>query len=281
MDFDPKGPVTHAVLENTFKMGQLLQLQKKYDLAIEKYKEVCYSMADILKEHPEAEFHLIPLSIGKAVEIYRERDDIDKALALMKVERKFLETMAASKEDFKSEDGDGEFKCQKHDINKLLREMKSAFEMKKPATQSPEEIVKMLLEERKKQEQEAQQRNMQRLLEIAQERKNRLANSRWERFTDWLSNNPVVLIIGVVVLLGSFLIFMLVKIGVGERPAVIRNNKDKKQRTREHPDPKSPDFDYDELREKLEEMKKDLSKTRAERKSGQRVTKKSKETEEL
>lgn len=225
MEFDPAEPVTGAVLENTFKMGQVLQIQKKYDQALEKYLYVCNSMLPILRQHPEAEYSLLIVTISKLVEIYREKDELDKAIAFMKVERELLETLAARKGTYKDDDDDvKEFKAQEHDMTSMMDHMESALHLKTDK-KSPEEIVQMLMEARKKQERENQEKNMQDLLKMLEERQKKYENSRWERFTDWLSDNPVFVVIGSVAILAIFIVGLFVHIGLREnRPPVFGNN---------------------------------------------------------
>ena len=250
MEFDPAAPVSSAVLENTFKMGQILQIQKKYPQAIEKYLYVCNSMLEIMRKNPETEFPLLVLAISKLVEIYREQQDLDRALAFMKVEKELLETMAARK-GTKLDDDE---KVEEHDMGEMMDHMEQAMNMKNDK-KSPEEIVQMLMEARKQQERESQEQNMKHLMEIVEERKKRYENSRWERFSDWMSDNPVVVIIICCVLLGIFVLGVFVKLGVKQREPAIGSRQHRKV---DPPGKKTPD----EMRREATKMREAFQKYR-------------------
>ena len=257
MEFDPAAPVSSAVLENTFKMGQILQIQKKYPQAIEKYLYVCNSMVEIMRKNPETEFHLLVLAISKLVEIYREQQDLDRALAFMKVEKELLETMAARKgTKLDDDEKDDEFNVQEHDMGEMMDHMEKALHMQNDK-KSPEEIVQMLLEARKQQERENQEENMKHLLDIVEERKRRYENSRWERFSDWMSDNPVAVIIICMVVLGVFVIGIFVKLGVDQRQPLVGNRHQKKFDTGT-----PPKKTLDEMKKEAAQMKEAFQKYR-------------------
>ena len=197
--------------ENTFKQASALVELKKPDLALEKFKSVCESIEAVVRSNPNAnvELHLVPLSLTKISDIYKERDDLDKALAFMQVARKFLEYISANrpnKEDEPSDDGDRE----EYTIGALFIQMHKAFEKPDaPPKQDPAEIVKMFQEAKKKREEEIAKENMQKLKDALAARKEKLRTSRWARFVEYVNNHPIGIAVGSVVFLAVFLVFAL------------------------------------------------------------------------
>ena len=99
------------------------------------------------------------------------------------------------------------------------------------------------------------EQNMKHLMEIVEERKKRYENSRWERFSDWMSDNPVVVIIICCVLLGIFVIGVFVKLGVKQREPAIGSRQHRKV---DPPGKKTPD----EMRREAKKMREAFQKYR-------------------
>ena len=204
-----------STIENNFKIAQVLQIRKEVDKAMSRYKDVCFSLEKIARNNPGANLELqyIPLSLGKMSDIYKERNDLEKALAFMVCQRHFLEYMAANKPNQEHEDStDGEKGkgFEEHSLEELFSEMHAAFDKEDaPPPKDPQDVVKMFMEAKKKEDEERAKENMKRLNEIMEERKRKLENSKWEQTLEWVNNHPIKLAFGAVVFLVVFLLIAL------------------------------------------------------------------------
>ena len=199
--------------ENTFKQACALVELKKPDEAIRKFRFVCEQIEAIIRTNPNAniELHLVPLSLTKVSDIYKDRDDLDKALALMTTARKFLEYIGANKPNREDEPSDDGADHEEYTIGALFLEMHKAFDMKDaPPKPDPEELVRMFQEAKKKREEEIAKENMQKLKEALEARKERLRTSRWARFVEYLNSHPIGIAVGSIVFLAIFLCFALI-----------------------------------------------------------------------
>lgn len=199
-----------SAIENNFKIAQVLKIRGEIPHAINKFKDVCYSLEKVVKMNPSAqcELHFIPMSLGELSKIYQEKEDIEKALAFTKCQRAFLEFMANNKPNQEGEcstDG-GEDELPEHTLPELFSEMTRAFEMEDaPPPKNPQEVVQLFLEAQKKQEQETARRNLEMLNKLTEERKRKLESSRWGQTVEWVNQNPIKLAVFCLVFLGVFL----------------------------------------------------------------------------
>ena len=198
--------------ENTFKQACALVELKKPDEAIKKFRFVCEQIEAIIRTNPNAniELHLVPLSLTKVSDIYKDRDDLDKALALMTTARKFLEYIEANKPNRDNEPSDDGADHEEYTIGALFLEMHKSFDMEDaPPKPDPEELVKMFQEAKKKREEEIAKENMQKLKEALEARKEKLRTSRWARFVEYLNSHPIGIAVGSIIFLAIFLGFAL------------------------------------------------------------------------
>lgn len=259
--------ISSCVLENNFKIAQVFEMQNQLTQAINKYQEVCYSIETISKTLPDTnlEFHLLQLSLGRLCDIYKKKDDIEKAIGFVKLQKKFLEYIAVnqpirgdSEEDFKDFDS-----FEQHNLNDLFCELHEVFD--KPDAPPPpdsNEILKNFFEEKKQREEDTKKHNMERLLQLVEERKKRLENSRWERFLDWMNNHPVGISVALILFIGFSLVFVLIYTGNAEsanvrylrenprhKPNFNRNNYPKSHQNRhEHISKQDIDQEINELK---------------------------------
>lgn len=230
--FVTKALLNSSTIENNFKIGQVLAIQNKEEQALAKFKDVCISLENIIKHNPDAtvELHFLPLSLGEMSNIYKKRNDLNKALAFMSTERKFLEYMAANKPN-QENDNDTQpetFPIEEHNLSDLLSEMHNDFAMPDAEPpKDPQEIVKMFMKAKEKQDEETVKRNLEILNKMAKERQERLANSRWERFLEYVNDHPIRIAIGAVVflLIFLFLTFLVISLDEDEEDNLSRVNK--------------------------------------------------------
>lgn len=201
--------------ENTFKQAQVLKLNKKPDDALVKFRSVCESIEHVVNSNPSAnvELHLIPLSLKEISEIYQQKDAYDKALEYMKTSRQFLEYMFANRPNREGENSDDGAMGDKEEytLGSLFVRMHKCFDMEDPEPKpDAQEIVKMFQEAKKKEEEETARKNLEMLKRSTEERKEKLRNSRWLRFLEYVNDHPIAIAIGSIVFLGIFLAFSLV-----------------------------------------------------------------------
>jgi Fe2+ transport system protein B len=179
-------PVTD---DSLFKIGRILQVQKKNEQALDKYIEVCNSVTDKIRANPDvaAEYHLIVLSITQAVELYKLRRDTDKALLLLNVERKMLELMEAHRDSI----------LPQTDLLPILDEMTEAFSRVTDRQQIVDNFVqaKLIADAQKA------DANREKVLKAAEELRERHKRSTITRIIGWIENHPVLtLLISLVVM---------------------------------------------------------------------------------
>ena len=209
--------------ENVFKQARALVVLKRPDQALIKFRTVCEMIENVLRTNPSAalELRLVPLSLTEISDIYKAKDDLDKALAFMQCARKFLEYMSANKPNKEDEPSDDGCEHEEYTLGALFVEMHKAFEMKDaPPKPDPEEIVRMFQEAKKKREEEIARENMQKLKDALAAKKERLRTSRWARFVEYVNDHPVGIAIGSVVFLSIFLIFALVIFSSGDNESL-------------------------------------------------------------
>lgn len=198
-------------IENDFKMAQVMKIQQQTDRAIKKFKDVCFNLEAIIKHNPGAttEIHFIPLSLGELSEIFKERRDLNKALAFVKCQRKFLEYIHSNRPHHENEysgEGTDEPEFPEHNLSDLFEEMHKAFEKEgAPPERDPQDVVKLIMEAQKKQEQETAKKNLEKLQQLVAERKKRLEESRWEQTLEWVNDHPIRVAFGAIVFLLIFI----------------------------------------------------------------------------
>lgn len=207
-----KMAMSSSMYENQFKQGDALLKLNKPDAALQKFKSVCENLEALMRSNPSAhvESHLIPMSLTKMSDIYKERQDINKALALMQNARHFLEYMCANKPNRDNEDSDEAGETEHYTLGALFVEMHKAFSMEDaPPKPDAEEITKMFLEAKKKHDEEVARQNIEKLKALNEARKEKLRNSRWARFVEFVNDHPIAFAIGSVAFLSVFLVISI------------------------------------------------------------------------
>ena len=202
---DTESILNASQIENNFKIAQVLQIRKETEKSIRKYQDICFSLEKIIFNNPNSnvEIHYIPLSLSKLSDIYKEKEDFNKALLFMTCSRKFLEYIAnersrhSSEKTFNEEGGEENFQplYEEHSLNELFQMMHSAFEAPDSLPpKDPQEIISEFLSAKKRQEEEVVLSNLAKVKRINEERKLRLANSRFERFVEWVNGHSVIVV---------------------------------------------------------------------------------------
>jgi hypothetical protein len=203
-------------------VGQIFHLQKKYDIALKKYREVCTTVSAKIRASPSDShaLHLIPMCLAKSIEIYKQQDDLGRACALLKVECKMLQYLSSCS----TPSG--------HSFIPFLDEMDLAFAGRDP---SPQEIVESLIATRRSSE-----AHVEAVLKLAHDRKTRLENSRWERMKDWAENHLMTIVFGfsiILVLVVVILSVPMLRSSSASGSKLVRNrhrSKDPTTRKRSH-----------------------------------------------
>ena len=234
--------ISNSSLENDCKFAQILQMQNRIDQAIKKYVHVINSYETITRNEPNSfiDYSITAVSIGQLIEIYKNESDLDKALSLLPIQKKFIDHIAAAKQVCSNGDQieKQEFiESQKQNILLLFDQFNEALEKPSaPPKKKPEEVINDFLKEKKKQDNKIAEQNMLRLLHLVEEKKKRLENSRLERWSDWINNNPVAMLIFAMIFLGLFLIFIFAQFKFDDdRPSrKINNRKRQNQKSNEN-----------------------------------------------
>lgn len=92
-------------IENTFKMGKVLMIRNDFDLALDKFTEVCFSFEKFLFEQDSYPLNIKFLidSLSFIGEIYEKKKIMDKSLCFYTSQTKFLEFFASHPEIFVSD----------------------------------------------------------------------------------------------------------------------------------------------------------------------------------
>jgi hypothetical protein len=192
--------------EILFKMARIFQCQKKYDRALDKYHEVCDSVASKIRAAPDypADYHLLSLALSKAVELYRMRGDSVKALALIKVEGGFLELL---------EDHPPNSVLPQSNLLLLLDQMDTAFSQ----LTDPAQILDHLYQERIRKDAAHAKKNRDTILRAAQRQKSQREHSRFLRACDWAEKHILELILVITASLILLVLIILLCLGIGLR----------------------------------------------------------------
>lgn len=257
---DNNKQISSSSLENEFKIAQILQMQKRFDQAIKKYKSIINSFEIITRQQPNTliDYSITALSIGHLVEIYKSQNDLDRALSLLSIQKKFIEHISASKPTHQNNSDPDIASLHEQNVLSLFDELNTILNMpsmqpKKP----PEEIINDFLKEKEKQDKKAAEQNMLHLLKLVEEKKRRLENSRFERWSDWINNNPIAILIFAMIFLSLFLLFIFTQFKLEDKPN--RKVASKNMKNTNPPDitpDSTPRLTKEEFRELSEKLKK-------------------------
>lgn len=202
-------------IENNFNKARVLQQRNEIPKALAIYQGICTKLEQILRSNPlsNQDILFLPLSLEKISDIYKDKQDVKKALAFMKCRTHFFQYIAANKPNRENEnstdDADGT-SFPDFTLDELFSEMQKCFDMEDmPPPPDPQKYVQRFLEEKKKQDEQTAKDNMRRLQEMLEERQRRLENSKWEQTLEWVSNHPIKLAFGCILFLITFLIIAL------------------------------------------------------------------------
>jgi hypothetical protein len=273
---DPVEMLTSAEIENKFKMAQVLQIRNDYPRAISVFKSVCLAVERIARANPNShvELHHIPLSLAKLSEIYVKREDQQKALAFLQCEKKFFEYIASNmpnRESENSTDGADGIDLPEHNLNTLFNEMHAAFDSPDaPPPRDPQEVVQMVLEAKKKYEEEQAAANLEKLKRIMAEREAKKDTSRWLQTLDYIDQHPIKVTFGAV---GFMLLFLIITIGTFDRRTIPNRNLSNvgkntgKGTSHSHEHPEQPRMNPKMTAEELQKLKETLEKLQKEKPS--------------
>lgn len=210
-DFIIKRALSASEHQNIFNKARVLLLKNDESAAIEKFQNLCYEIEEIYKNNPESnvELELIPLSLRELSEIYRKRDDFDKALLHLSCSNLFLGFLAKRnrKNEVNDEEDSNERQKKQSDldnipaINDIFVKMHQAFN--RPNKPTKEEIIKGIVDVKRREDEEIAKQNMEFFMRAKQEKLEQLKNSRFKRFLEYIDKHPIEIAIG-------FMLFMFV-----------------------------------------------------------------------
>ena len=220
-----KSTPSSSSIENTFRMGQVLEKKKDFKSALEKYIKVCTETERIVLLNPGAkvEIHWVVYALGFISDIYSEKKDFKKALAFRNVQNDFLQFLAKKKNIRNNEDDeeDGtnltnedfiELATTSTIYKQLFEKFRETLEIPdKPPQEDPKDLIKRIQEAKQKDE-DAKAEEMIRLLnEVADSKEKELKNSFFKRNIKRLTDHPVLFVLFVVIIAIGIILFVKFK----------------------------------------------------------------------
>jgi hypothetical protein len=192
-------PLTSPEVENKIKAAQLHYARSDIPRAISAYQGDCLCIESLVRAHPGSRvaLHPIPLSLGKLSEIYQQKEDQRKAAAYLQCEKRFFDYLAAARPSGR-------------DLSDLLDEMHSIFDSPDaPLPRDPKEIVQMVLDAKKKYDEEQAAANLKKLNDIDEAKKGTLEHSRWGVFRQCITRYPFRVGFGAAAFIGLFVVLAM------------------------------------------------------------------------
>ena len=220
-----KSTPSSSSIENTFRMGQVLEKKKDFKSALEKYIKVCTETERIVLLNPGAkvEIHWVVYALGFISDIYSEKKDFKKALAFRNVQNDFLQFLAKKKNIRNNEDDeeDGtnltnedfiELATTSTIYKQLFEKFRETLEIPdKPPQEDPKDLIKRIQEAKQKDE-DAKAEEMIRLLnEVADSKEKELKNYFFKRNIKRLTDHPVLFVLFVVIIAIGIILFVKFK----------------------------------------------------------------------
>ena len=221
-DYSSENPFTSTPsstsIENTFRMAQVLQKKGDYKKALLNYITVCQQIKKLIAINPAAcsEIHWVIFSLGNISDIYMEKKDYAKCNAFRSSQKEFMDTMQSIKEENEEDNSKGEISLYSITIasRKYLQCYESfdkALATPDSAPEDPKELVKRL-QEAKARDEEARIEELTRLLnEEAERREKECQNSFFNRATGFITQNPLYIILFVILLIVLIFAFKKLK----------------------------------------------------------------------
>ena len=202
-------------IDKEFNKAEILLFRQKEEEAVKLFQKVCLSIEGVIKKNQSAtgEMYFIPLSMSKISEVYKNRNDLEKALAYLTTGRKFLEYISMNRPQNVPDTDHLDYPVcdhEEHKLESLFYQMHETFNKPdSPPKQDPQEVVKMFMDAQKKREEEIAKENMEKLMQAVKDRQKKLENSRWERFLEYVNQHPIAIALGSIVFLGVFLVLSM------------------------------------------------------------------------
>lgn len=217
-------------VEGIFRMGEVLQAKKDLDYALEKFEEVVYETEKIVFMNPSAriEIQWAVLSLGNMSDIYTEKEDWKKALALRQIQTEFLQTMTNSSKTTNNENSDDENTFLEittigRQYNSLFRKAHAAIEMPcKPPPEDPQELARKFIEAKKKDEEAEVNNVIKKINEVVKAKEDEINNSFFKKNMQIVFDHPILFVLFVILVgVAIFLIYGLMR----ARSASIKREK--------------------------------------------------------
>ena len=190
-------------VEGVFRMGEVLQAKKDLDYAIEKYEEVVDETEKIVFMNPDSsiEVRWAVLALGNMSDIYTEREDWKKALALREIQNEFLCVMSktpkqSSEDSSDDEDNFYEITTIGRQFNELFKKARKAIDMPcKPPSEDPQELARKFVEARKKDEEAEISNTIEKINNYVKAKEDEINGSFFKRNTHRATNHPIIFVL--------------------------------------------------------------------------------------
>jgi hypothetical protein len=200
-------------------MAQVLEKEKKFDQSIEKYLLCCDGIERVSLMNPGAriEMHWVVLSLGKIADIYMDRCDYEKSIAYRNAQKCFLDYMSTQKRINASGSDDEDVTTENFAViasaatvyRKLFKKVRQARDVPdKPPQETPEELMKRLMDAREKDEEARIDRTIRMLEEATAAREREIRNSFWKRNIQRIADHPFAFMFFVLVIAICVVLFV-------------------------------------------------------------------------
>jgi tetratricopeptide (TPR) repeat protein len=199
-------PPASSAIENTFRMGQVLQKKDEPDEAIKKYLAVCDALERVVTLNPSAnvDVRLAIFSLGHIADIYHSREDWDKSLAFRECQQGFLDYINHNHHvrlDDDAEEADAvpdfyQVTSQAAAYRRLFERVRAAKELKeRPPVEKPEEMMRRYREALVKEEQDRNEKLVRMLNEGTHQHEMEIRNSPIKRNLQRIIDHPIVFMV--------------------------------------------------------------------------------------
>jgi hypothetical protein len=196
-------PPSSSVIENTFRMAQVLERKRDCDSAISKFLLVCTSIERVVALNPgsDVDIRFAILSLGRIANIYDDREDWSKSLAFRRCEQAFLTYLRDHQA--RADDGDiASVAATARAYLEIFRGVHAAAALPEHRPETPAEIARRYRAAIEQDRDNQTERVIRLLEESAEAKRVELSNSVWRRNVERVVNHPFAFVFCLLVVAG-------------------------------------------------------------------------------
>jgi hypothetical protein len=196
-DVQFSSPPSSSAIENTFRMGQVLEWKRDFQAAISKYLLVCAAMESVIKVNPGARVDMkwVLLSLEAIAKIYERREDYAKSVPFRECLIEFLKHIKADGESSLEDETLGDFDrttSAASAYGRLFEQIHTAAALPEEPCESTLDLLKMVAEDQQKKKEDRVDRMLQMLDQKHKERVQQIQNSFWRRNYERAVRHPII-----------------------------------------------------------------------------------------